>query len=79
MHPMPSLDLMQYRALVEHSPTMVWRAGLDTRCDYFNATWLAFTGRKDIIEAHGGKLSLQRKVGNGTTVTLTLPVGGQGA
>jgi PAS domain-containing protein len=22
-----------------------WRSGLDARCDYCNATWLAFTGR----------------------------------
>ena len=51
---MTTLDLMQYRALVEHSPTMVWRAGIDTRCDYFNATWLAFTGR-----------TLEQEVGNG--------------
>jgi PAS domain S-box-containing protein len=51
---MTTLDLTQYRALVEHSPTMVWRAGLDARCDYFNATWLAFTGR-----------SLEQEVGNG--------------
>jgi PAS domain S-box-containing protein len=24
---------------------MVWRSGLDANCDYFNATWLEFTGR----------------------------------
>jgi PAS domain S-box-containing protein len=35
----------EYHALVEHSPMMIWRAGLDTACDYFNDTWLAYTGR----------------------------------
>jgi len=39
------LTSTEYRLLVEHSPVLVWRAGLDAKCDYFNGTWLAFTGR----------------------------------
>jgi PAS domain S-box-containing protein len=35
----------QYRLLVESSPVMIWRSGLDAKCDFFNETWLAFTGR----------------------------------
>lgn len=35
----------EYRLLVEHSPVMIWRSGADALCDYFNDTWLAFTGR----------------------------------
>jgi PAS domain S-box-containing protein len=31
--------------LLEIFPALVWRSGTDARCDYFNQTWLAFTGR----------------------------------
>jgi two-component system, OmpR family, sensor histidine kinase VicK len=24
---------------------MIWRSAVDANCDYFNETWLAFTGR----------------------------------
>jgi PAS domain S-box-containing protein len=41
----PALTATEYRLLVEHSPVMSWRSGADARCNYFNETWLAFTGR----------------------------------
>ncbi|MCG2594430.1 PAS domain-containing sensor histidine kinase [Ramlibacter sp. XY19] len=40
-----ALGATEYRLLVEHAPVMVWRAGLDAKCDYFNQTWLDYTGR----------------------------------
>ena len=39
------LTATEYRLLVEHSPVMVWRSGVDAKCDYFNGPWLQFTGR----------------------------------
>lgn len=44
--PEHALSGHEYRVLTEHSPVMIWRARLDTHCDYFNATWLEFTGRR---------------------------------
>jgi len=52
-------ELEQYRALSEQAPSMVWRSGPDARCDYCNATWLAFTGRP-----------LDRELGDGWLETL---------
>jgi PAS domain S-box-containing protein len=40
------LSVAEYRLLVEYAPVMLWRSGLDAKCDYFNARWLAFTGRR---------------------------------
>ncbi len=39
------MDYEQYRLIVESSPNMIWRSDLSTKCDYFNKTWLDFTGR----------------------------------
>ena len=41
----PRLTPTEYRLLVEHAPVMVWRSGVNAKCDYFNETWLQFTGR----------------------------------
>ena len=35
----------EYKIIVENAPNLVWRAGVDAKCNYFNKTWLAFTGR----------------------------------
>ena len=40
-----ALTATEYRLLIQHSPVMIWRSGLDATCDYFNDTWLAYTGR----------------------------------
>lgn len=34
-----------YITILEDFPTLIWRSGLDGRFDYFNRTWLGFTGR----------------------------------
>lgn len=38
------MDLAQYRMIVEYSPNMIWRSNQSTEFDYFNKTWLDFTG-----------------------------------
>ena len=39
------LSPSEYAALAEQSPLLIWRSGADGHCDYFNDTWLRFTGR----------------------------------
>ncbi len=39
------IDLEQYKLIVESSPNMIWRSNTSAKCDYFNKTWLDFTGR----------------------------------
>ena len=39
------LTAKEYEKLIEFSPNLVWRTQADGRFDYFNKTWLQFTGR----------------------------------
>ena len=48
--------LEEFRAWVERSPGMMWRSGADGARTYFNAAWLAFTGRPFAAEAGWGWL-----------------------
>lgn len=50
------LNHNEFKLIVESSPNMIWRAGTDTLCDYFNPTWLRFTGK-----------TMDEEVGNGWT------------
>jgi two-component system CheB/CheR fusion protein len=34
-----------YLKIFEDFPALIWRSGLDKKCNYFNKTWLDFTGR----------------------------------
>ena len=51
------LSYSEYQAIVEFSPNMIWRSGLDANCDYFNETWLKFTGIKLSEEVGAGWLT----------------------
>ncbi|GFE62658.1 PAS domain S-box protein [Geobacter sp. AOG2] len=44
----------EYRILVERAPIMIWRAGTDGLCNYFNQRWLEFTGRNMAQEQGNG-------------------------
>lgn len=39
------MKLEEYRIIIDSSPNMIWRSNLTKECDYFNKTWLKFTGR----------------------------------
>ena len=43
-----------YLELLQNSPALIWRAGPDTKCNWFNTTWLEFTGRTLVQEMGNG-------------------------
>ncbi|TAL09100.1 MAG: PAS domain S-box protein, partial [Nitrospirae bacterium] len=45
-----------YLSILQEFPAMVWRSGINAKCDYFNNTWLFFTGR-----------TLKQELGDGWT------------
>jgi PAS domain S-box-containing protein len=44
----------RFRLLADHAPVMLWMSGLDGLCEFFNATWLNFTGRSLLQERGNG-------------------------
>jgi PAS domain S-box-containing protein len=44
----------RFRTLADSAPVLLWMAGVDGLCDFFNQGWLSFTGRK-----------LEEELGNG--------------
>ncbi|HEX7288032.1 MAG TPA: PAS domain S-box protein [Candidatus Angelobacter sp.] len=44
----------RFRLLANDAPVMIWMAGTDKLCNYFNRTWLEFTGRPLAMELGNG-------------------------
>jgi PAS domain S-box-containing protein len=54
----PSRDLLEsesrFRTMADHAPVLLWMAGTDGLCNFFNQRWLEFTGKR-----------LEQEVGSG--------------
>jgi PAS domain S-box-containing protein len=44
----------RFRNMADHAPVLLWMAGRDKLCNFFNQSWLEFTGR-----------TLEQEIGNG--------------
>ncbi|MEO7358561.1 MAG: PAS domain S-box protein [Ignavibacteria bacterium] len=44
----------RFRELADSAPVLIWMAGLDRQCTYFNKVWLEFTGKTIDQEVGGG-------------------------
>ena len=44
----------RFRLMANQAPVMIWMSGGDKRPEYFNQTWLDFTGRSLATELHSG-------------------------
>ncbi len=47
---------VHFRTLADSGQALIWTSGVDRRCDYFNRTWFAFTGR-----------TMEQEIGDGWT------------
>ncbi len=44
----------RFRTMADAAPTLIWLSGEDKGCDWFNQTWLSFTGRSLAEESGNG-------------------------